>query len=62
MPDGKPGGVACIHLLPDFRCGIFHDPRRPAVCASLKPSLEMCGETREFALHYLADLERLTAG
>lgn len=60
MPFGKPAGVACVQLLADFRCAIFSDPRRPAVCAGLKPQAEMCGETREFALTYLAELERLT--
>ncbi len=45
----------------DLRCAIFGDPRRPAVCASLRPMPEMCGETREYALNYLAGLERATA-
>ncbi len=60
MPAGKPAGVPCVQLLPDFRCAIFGDPRRPAVCASLRPQPEMCGETREFALRYLALLETST--
>lgn len=60
MPQGKPAGVRCVQLLPDQRCAIFNDPRRPAVCASLKPSREMCGDGREFALHTLGELERLT--
>lgn len=61
MPLGKPAGVACLHLDREMRCAIFADPRRPKVCASLKPSLEMCGSTREFALHSLSTLEHLTA-
>ncbi len=60
MPDGKPAGVRCVQLAADYRCLIFGDPRRPAVCSSLKPSLEMCGEVREQALVYLARLERET--
>lgn len=60
MPLGKPAGVRCVQLLPDFRCGIFGDPARPKVCGSLSARLEMCGETREFALAYLAELELLT--
>lgn len=60
MPFGKPAGVRCIHLLEDFRCGIFNDPGRPLVCGSLKARREMCGESREFALRYLAELEVLT--
>lgn len=61
MPDGKPAGVACLHLLPDRRCGLYADPRRPACCGGLQPSSEMCGETPEHALAWLAELERLTA-
>jgi len=60
MPYGKPAGVRCVQLMDDFRCALFADPRRPAVCASLKPSVEMCGTTREFAVSYLARLEALT--
>ncbi len=60
LPDGKPAGVPCIHLDRDFRCLIFDQPDRPAVCASLKPSLEMCGSHRDEALAYLAELEELT--
>jgi len=36
-------------------------PSRPAVCASLQPKQEMCGDNREQALFYLAKLERATA-
>ncbi len=60
MPDGKPAGVRCVQLDEDFGCRLFNDPRRPAVCGGLQASLEMCGETREFALVYLKELERLT--
>lgn len=60
MPHGKPAGVRCVQLMADARCALFGDPRRPTVCAGLKPSAEMCGETREFALDYLGTLERLT--
>lgn len=61
MPQGKRAGERCLHLALDNRCGIFNDPLRPAVCASLKPRLDMCGENREFALNYLVQLEHLTA-
>lgn len=60
MPHGKPAGVRCVQLLADFRCAIFADPRRPAVCSGLRPSADMCGETREFALRHLTELEQLT--
>ena len=61
MPGGKPAGVRCIHLGDDFRCAIYGSPDRPLVCASLRAEVEMCGEEREFALDYLAALERETA-
>jgi len=61
MPHGKPAGVRCVQLRDDASCAIFGDPRRPAVCAGLKPSVEMCGDTREQALVFLGTLERATA-
>ncbi len=61
MPQGKPAGVRCIQLDHDLRCLLFAHPDRPAVCASLKPSIEMCGDNREQALNYLQRLETITA-
>ncbi|MBS1208568.1 MAG: zinc/iron-chelating protein [Proteobacteria bacterium] len=61
MPLGKPAGVRCIQLDADERCRIFASPERPAVCGGLQPSAEMCGDTREHALHWLGDLEKHTA-
>lgn len=61
LPEGKPAGVPCPHLLPDFRCALFGKEERPAVCASLQPRQEMCGTDREAALAYLSELETLTA-
>lgn len=61
MPNGKPAGVRCIQLTPDNRCLLFGRPERPAVCVGLRPSQEMCGDSAEEALAYLAELERLTA-
>ncbi len=60
MPHGKPAGVPCIHLQQDFRCAIFGQPERPAFCGGLQPSVEMCGENREYALQWLGELERVT--
>lgn len=57
MPHGKPAGVRCVQLLEDLRCAIFGQPERPAFCGSIRPSEEMCGETREQALTWLAKLE-----
>jgi Fe-S-cluster containining protein len=61
MPNGKPAGVRCVQLDDGNRCRIFGLPERPAVCSSLKPSAEMCGPTRDHAMRYLAQLDRLTA-
>ncbi|HYC88095.1 MAG TPA: YkgJ family cysteine cluster protein [Thermoanaerobaculia bacterium] len=60
MPDGKPAGVRCIHLTGDFRCAIFGHPERPAVCGSLRPTVEMCGTTAREAFAHLSRLERAT--
>ncbi|APP82158.1 MULTISPECIES: YkgJ family cysteine cluster protein [Xanthomonas] len=60
MPDGKPAGVACVQLDAQLGCRLFGSPQRPAVCGSLRPSLEMCGASREQALTMLTTLERAT--
>lgn len=60
MPNGKKAGERCIHLDEKMRCRIFLDPARPKVCASLKPSFEMCGNCRDEAIKYLEELEKLT--
>jgi len=61
MPDGKPAGVRCIQLDERQRCRIFGQPQRPACCSGLNPSEEMCGGSRDQALHWLAALEAATA-
>jgi len=61
MPDGKPAGVRCVQLGDDMRCLIFGKPERPAFCAGLQPSEEMCGNSREQAMAWLGKLERETA-
>jgi hypothetical protein len=61
MPHGKPAGVRCVQLTDDNGCALFGDPRRPAVCAHLKPEPVMCGMDREHAIAWLAALERSTA-
>lgn len=62
MAEGKPAGVRCIQLNEDNHCRIFGDPRRPAVCSSLMPSAEMCGDSAPAAMAWLTRLETLTAG
>jgi len=56
----KPAGQPCRHLDPQLRCTIFGRPERPACCSGLQPAVDMCGESREHALHWLAELEALT--
>jgi hypothetical protein len=60
LASGKPAGVACPQLSAEGLCLLFGKSARPAVCSSLKPSLEMCGDSREEAMAYLAELERAT--
>jgi hypothetical protein len=50
-----------VQLGEDQRCLIFGHPERPAFCAGLQPSADMCGDSREHAMHWLATLERATA-
>lgn len=60
MPHGKPAGVRCVQLTQDLRCAIFGRAERPAFCASLAPSAQMCGASAGEAMHYLQWLERET--
>ena len=61
MPRGKPAGTRCVNLDEDWRCRLFGDSSRPAFCASLKPCVTMCGDSREAAVSILAALEIATA-
>ena len=60
MPRGKPAGVRCVQLTDDNRCRLFGLPERPAVCLSLRPSLEMCGQSAQEAYAHLFQLEGVT--
>ncbi len=61
MPHGKPAGVACVQLDEQLRCKLFGRPERPAFCASLRPSADMCGHDRTHAMALLMVLERETS-
>jgi Fe-S-cluster containining protein len=61
MPNGKPAGVRCIQLDNANRCKLFGRPDRPAVCARLRPSPSMCGQSRDAALAVLNELEAASA-
>ncbi|MCF7221709.1 YkgJ family cysteine cluster protein [Marilutibacter chinensis] len=60
MPHGKPAGIPCVQLDEHMRCRIFGRPERPPFCVSLRPSQEMCGNSREDAITMLDRLEVLT--
>ncbi len=60
MPHGKPAGIPCVQLDDHLRCQLFGRAERPAFCASLRPSDDMCGRDRGDALARLAELETLT--
>jgi len=61
MPKGKPAGERCVQLTADNRCALYGKPERPAVCASLRPAIDLCGHTDSEAFLRLAWLERATA-
>lgn len=58
--NGKPAGMRCVQLDDDARCRIFGRPERPTVCASLRPSPAMCGDSRAHAMRWLALMEQAT--
>ncbi len=60
MPQGKPASVPCTQLDDELRCKVFGKPERPAFCGGLRPSSEMCGESREQAMQWLSSLELAT--
>jgi len=60
MPLGKPAGERCLHLSEDYACGLWGDPRRPAVCAQFKAEPGFCGSSRNEALQILKSIERAT--
>lgn len=60
MPDGKPAGVACVHLTQDRLCGLFGDSRRPPVCSAFQAETAVCGDNRATALANLEQLEILS--
>ncbi len=60
MAEGKPAGVRCVQLADDNHCRLFGMPERPFVCASLRPTAEMCGNSDAEALGRLTFLEQVT--
>jgi uncharacterized protein len=60
MPHGKPAGVPCVQLDEAMRCKLFGKSERPAFCAGLQASEEMCGNAPVQAMKWLAEMEVLT--
>lgn len=60
MQNGKPAGMRCVQLSDDNRCRLFGSDLRPAVCGSLQPSDEMCGNSASEAMERLAQWEHAT--
>ncbi|MCR9106703.1 MAG: YkgJ family cysteine cluster protein [Gammaproteobacteria bacterium] len=60
MPQGKPAGVACVHLSAEKACGLFGDARRPAACTQFQAEVNYCGRDRDEALLILSELEQAT--
>ena len=56
MPEGKPAGVRCIHLLDDYKCAIYTYSSKPKVCTDFKAEPEFCGGSREEAMRILGSL------
>ena len=57
MPQGKPAGVPCPHLLEDFKCELFGKKERPQVCGGFKAEPAFCGQNRQEAIRILSALE-----
>ncbi|MCZ2723017.1 YkgJ family cysteine cluster protein [Marinomonas sp. 15G1-11] len=60
MPNGKPAGVKCIHLLENMNCALFNSESRPKVCFDFNAHLETCGSNKEEAILLLTTMEKFT--
>ena len=61
LASAKPAGVPCWQLDEQLCCRLFGKPGRPAVCGSLQPAPDLCGNSTAQALFILQQLEYLTA-
>jgi Fe-S-cluster containining protein len=55
MPDGKPAGVRCIHLLDDYKCAIYNNGK-PRVCEEFTAEEDFCGTNQMEAMKILGSL------
>ena len=60
MPDGKPAGVRCVHLMGNL-CGIFGSDERPKVCVSFQADLGICGANHDEATQLIRWYEKQTS-
>lgn len=61
MPQGKPAGVACVHLdLPTANCKIWNSQDYPETCKKFSPDPQFCGESKAEAVTILTLLEQQT--
>ena len=62
MPDGKPAGVACLHLDRDtYLCRLWGTEDYPETCRAFAADEAVCGSNRAEALELIATLEAATA-
>ncbi|VUD53392.1 hypothetical protein TDB9533_01825 [Thalassocella blandensis] len=58
MPQGKPAGVACVHLdLVNMQCRIWQTEHYPTTCQNFRAEAFVCGNSREEALQLIHRLE-----
>ncbi len=60
MEEGKPAGIACIHLDEEKRCGLYGLSHRPAFCLQFQAERAVCGFNTDEAMTLLNELERQT--
>jgi uncharacterized protein len=58
LPDGKPAGIRCIHLLDNYKCAIYSSIEKPKVCDDFKAEPQFCGENSEEAMNILSSLSK----
>ena len=61
MPTGKAAGEACINLdIKSMQCRIWQQDNYPELCRKFNAEIDICGDSREFALETITILERNT--
>ena len=60
MPNGKPAGVPCMHLVGNL-CSLFDSGSRPPICGSFRAEPLVCGTNGTEASILIRRLELQTA-